>query len=459
MTQIKSKTCLDPLYHLIEIDPIAIKIINTPPFQRLRHLNQTGLVEYVFPGATHNRFIHSLGVYHMAGILLNTLKKNQPELNISHDEILIVKLAGLCHDLGHGPWSHTFDQYLDAKIPAEKHLKTYYHEYRSCFIFKQIVKEYDIPLTDFQIDSICYLIDPDLDKESWLKDRSFLMDVISNTHDGLDVDKLDYLQRDPYYIGLTYKIDYTRIFQHAKVINGRISYPFKIKSDIHDVFYYRIKLHREIYQHPVVKGIELLIYEIFDLMQDEIIDILHFADEDLDDENRKKLYDRFLSLTDTMIHSMYYFQANDQLSNIFNSNLELPEAFQKLKDIYLEETSKKLKIKALIGRLSERKLYVFLGEIPDNKKDEFDNALKILENTSNKKYDISIYYSKIGYETDPLENICFDYSKNLSLINKESYSHGLKGIDTCYRIYSKNYLNDQEKENIKYLIKHINHEV
>jgi HD superfamily phosphohydrolase len=449
MSQSKSKTCLDPLYHLIEIDSIAVKVINTPPFQRLRHLNQIGLVEYVFPGATHNRFIHSLGVYHMAGVLLNTVKQNQPELCISPEEILLVKLAGLCHDLGHGPWSHTFDQYLETGIPKEEHLKTYEHEYRSCFIFKQIVKDYKVPLTEFQINSICYLIDPDLKEESWLKNRSFLIDVISNAHDGLDVDKLDYLQRDPYYIGLTYKIDYTRIFQHAKVINGRISYPFKIKSDIHDVFYYRIKLHREIYQHPVVKGIELLIYEIFDLMQNDIKDILHFGDEGLTDENRRLLYERFLSLTDTLIHSMYYFQTSDPLSSIFNSNLEIPQA---LRDIYLKETEKNLKIKGLIGRLSERKLYVFLGEIPETKKEDLDKALESL----NKKYDLTIYHSKIGYENDPLEKISFDYSKNLSLISNESYSYGLKGVDTSYRIYSKAQLNDADKEQLKELVRNIN---
>jgi HD superfamily phosphohydrolase len=457
MSQSKPKTCLDPLYHLIEIDPIAIKIINTPPFQRLRHLNQTGLVEYVFPGATNNRFIHSLGVYHMAGILLNTLQKNQPELCISAEEILLVKLAGLCHDLGHGPWSHTFDQYLETKISNEFHLKTYKHEYRSCFIFAQIVKEYDVPLSESQINSICYLIDPgneNYQNESWSHSRSFLMDVISNTHDGLDVDKLDYLQRDPYYIGLTYKIDYTRIFQHAKVIDGRISYPFKIKSDIHDVFYYRIKLHREIYQHPVVKGIELLIYDIFDLMQDDIKDILHFADHELTPENKKLLYERFLSLTDTMIHSMYYFQTSDTFSNIFNLNLEIPHAsFQSLKNIYLKEIEKKSKIKALIGRLSERKLYVFLGEIHETKKEEFDNIIKTLETSSNKKYELCMYYSKIGYETDPLEKINFDYSKNLSLITKESYSHGLKGVDSCYRIYSKSQLDDQDKNTLTSLIR------
>jgi len=444
---LKSKTCLDPLYHLIELDPLAVKVINTPPYQRLRHLNQTGLVEYVFPGATHNRFLHSLGVYHMAGVLLEILRHNQPELCISPDEIFLVKMAGLAHDLGHGPWSHTFDQYLEARIPEKDHLESYRHENRSCFILRQIVQDYNIPLTTFQLDSICYLIDPKLEQDSWLKNRSFLIDVISNAHDGLDVDKLDYLQRDPYYIGLTYKIDYTRLFQHAKVIDGRISYPFKIKSDIHDVFYYRIKLHREVYQHPVVRGIELLIYDIFDLMKDEIIEILHFTDPDL--KNSRLLYERFLALTDTLIHSMYYYQTADDVSVLFNSDLEIPP---KLKETYLKQTEKKLKIKTLIGRLSERKLFIFLGEIPDTQKDAFDQKIQKLE----EEPDLVVYHSKIGYETNPLDKINFYYPKSLSLISSQSYSSGLKGVDSSYRIYSRKPMDPGFQTEIKKIIKDLN---
>ena len=444
----KPKTCLDPLYHLIELDPIAVSIINTPPYQRLRHLNQTGLVEYVFPGATHNRFLHSLGVYHMAGVLLDILRQNQPELCISPEEIFLVKLAGLCHDLGHGPWSHTFDQYLEIRVPEEKHLATYRHEYRSCLILRQIVLDYKVPLTEFQLDSICYLIDPNLEVDSWLKNRSFLIDVISNAHDGLDVDKLDYLQRDPYYIGLTYKIDYTRLFRHAKVKDGRISYPYKIKSDIHDVFYYRLKLHREVYHHPVVRGIELLMFDIFDLMLDDILEILKFGDSNLEEQEARVLYERFLSLTDTLIHSMYYYQTSDSISALFNSNLSIPDH---LKEAYLKQTEQKLKIKELIGRLSERKLFVFLGEIPYEKEEEFNQKIKDLKF----EHDLVTYHSKIGYESNPVEKINFDYSKDLSLINTKSYSYGLNDIDSSYRIYSRKRLVLEEEQEIKKKIKEL----
>ncbi|KAF6033103.1 SAMHD1 [Bugula neritina] len=76
---------------------------------------QLGTLHYVYPGANGTRFDHSLGVYHLAGKVVKFLKEHQPELNISEEDCLCVELAGLCHDLGHGPFSNFFEKLL---VPA-----------------------------------------------------------------------------------------------------------------------------------------------------------------------------------------------------------------------------------------------------------------------------------------------------------------------------------------------------
>ena len=91
----------DPIHGHIYVDDDLVCIIDTPHFQRLRDLKQLGTSYFVFPGACHNRFEHSIGVAHLAAQLVNHLVANQPELNITPKERFLVTLAALCHDLGH----------------------------------------------------------------------------------------------------------------------------------------------------------------------------------------------------------------------------------------------------------------------------------------------------------------------------------------------------------------------
>ncbi|RYY81569.1 HD domain-containing protein [archaeon] len=90
----------DPVHGTIGMSDLCLEIIDTKEFQRLRDLKQLGTADYVYPGATHTRFSHSLGVAHFAEKTLRTLMRNQPELDITEVDVLCVKVAGLCHDLG-----------------------------------------------------------------------------------------------------------------------------------------------------------------------------------------------------------------------------------------------------------------------------------------------------------------------------------------------------------------------
>ena len=97
----KTKIVYDSIHKYMEFDELSLKIIDTPEFQKLRSIKQLGLCYLVFPGASHNRFEHSLGVSHLCGIMISKLQKDQPELNISDRDVLLVRVAGLVHDIGH----------------------------------------------------------------------------------------------------------------------------------------------------------------------------------------------------------------------------------------------------------------------------------------------------------------------------------------------------------------------
>ncbi|KAM6981977.1 deoxynucleoside triphosphate triphosphohydrolase SAMHD1-like [Tautogolabrus adspersus] len=110
----------DPIHGSMELPPLLIKIIDTPQFQRLRFIKQLGGVYFVYPGASHNRFEHSIGVGYLAGELAKALRTRQPKLDITDRDILCVQVAGLCHDLGHGPFSHLYDGMFLPKALEEK---------------------------------------------------------------------------------------------------------------------------------------------------------------------------------------------------------------------------------------------------------------------------------------------------------------------------------------------------
>lgn len=111
-THVPYEMIKDPIYGYIRLYEHEREIIDTPAFQRLRRIKQLPSAHYVYPGATHTRFSHSLGVMHISGMFLRRLLEPY-STEISQDEFchyfFLIRLWGLTHDLGHGPFSHTFD--------------------------------------------------------------------------------------------------------------------------------------------------------------------------------------------------------------------------------------------------------------------------------------------------------------------------------------------------------------
>ncbi|XP_043984764.1 deoxynucleoside triphosphate triphosphohydrolase SAMHD1 [Gambusia affinis] len=277
-----SKVFNDPIHGHVELHPLLIKIIDTPQFQRLRNIKQLGGTYYVFPGASHNRFEHSIGVGHLAGRLVQALNEKQPELLISHRDILCVQIAGLCHDLGHGPFSHMFDGMF---IPKARPGIKWKHEAASLKMFdylvddnclRPVMEEHGLVLPedlDFIKEQIAGPTESSSDRgEKWpykgrSKEKSFLYEIVANKRNGIDVDKWDYFARDCYHLGIQNNFDYQRFLKFARVceVDGEkhICTRDKEVGNLYDMFHTRNCLHRRAYQHKVGNIIETMITEAF----------------------------------------------------------------------------------------------------------------------------------------------------------------------------------------------------
>nr|XP_020515366.1 deoxynucleoside triphosphate triphosphohydrolase SAMHD1-like [Labrus bergylta] len=207
-----TKVFNDSIHGSIELHPLLIKIIDTPQFQRLRFIKQLGGVYFVYPGASHNRFEHSIGVGYLAGKLAEALRSRQPELNITDRDVLCVQIAGLCHDLGHGPFSHLYDGlFLPKALEKKRKLKKWKHENGSCDMLDHLLKENNLkPVMEkyglkpednitFIKEMIAGPLQESKERRQWTskrpEEKSFLYEIVSNKRNGVDVDKFDYLAR------------------------------------------------------------------------------------------------------------------------------------------------------------------------------------------------------------------------------------------------------------------------
>ncbi|XP_055508217.1 deoxynucleoside triphosphate triphosphohydrolase SAMHD1-like [Leucoraja erinacea] len=279
---IDAKVFNDPIHGHIEMHPLLVRIIDTPQFQRLRFIKQLGGVYFVYPGASHNRFEHSIGVAHLAGQLVKALCGRQPELQINHRDILCVQIAGLCHDLGHGPFSHLFD----GKFIPQRRKGNWKHEDASLAMFDHLINtnglevvllSYGLVLPE-DVEFIKEQIQGRPTKgnaagdgsEAWpykgrTQEKGFLYEIVANKRSGIDVDKWDYFARDCHHLGIRNNFDFERFLKFARVCEvgdmKRICTRDKEVGDLYNMFHTRNTLHRRAYQHRVVNIIESMITE------------------------------------------------------------------------------------------------------------------------------------------------------------------------------------------------------
>ncbi|XP_032150907.1 deoxynucleoside triphosphate triphosphohydrolase SAMHD1 isoform X2 [Sapajus apella] len=285
------KVINDPIHGHIELHPLLVRIIDTPQFQRLRYIKQLGGGYYVFPGASHNRFEHSLGVGYLAGCLVRALCEKQPELQISERDMLCVQIAGLCHDLGHGPFSHMFDGRF---IPLARPEVKWTHEQGSVKMFEHLINSNGLKavMESYGLipeEDICFIkeqiagpLESPIKKDSlWPykgrpKEKSFLYEIVANKRNGIDVDKWDYFARDCHHLGIQNNFDYKRFIKFARVceVESKLHICTRDKEvgNLYDMFHTRNCLHRRAYQHKVGNIIDTMITDAF-LKADPYIEI------------------------------------------------------------------------------------------------------------------------------------------------------------------------------------------
>jgi deoxynucleoside triphosphate triphosphohydrolase SAMHD1 len=241
------KKVIDSIWGKVYLTPLQQKFINTYEFQRLRNIKQCGSSYYIFPSASGNRFEHSIGTGHIAGEIAKVLQRKYPE-KVSDNFIELISVAGNLHDIGHGPFSHLFDKFLEDHDTPNK-----YHEKRSKEIIKYIIDKYKIGLSENDYRFIC---------DTFKEGKTWEYQIISNS--SFDADRIDYVFRDTHNFGIynpiTKECIKNIIIENVYIENDKLMY-----DDYNSDFFCNFKneLYKDIYKHEKSVKIDNLILKVF----------------------------------------------------------------------------------------------------------------------------------------------------------------------------------------------------
>jgi HD superfamily phosphohydrolase len=232
----------DPVHGYVYITEQEKDIIDSYPVQRLRRLRQLAGSEYVYPGANHTRFEHSVGVMYLAGRVVEN--PNISEV-VSEEEAEMVRIAGLLHDVGHGPFSHVFEHLLD------KEEKT--HEDMTQWIVKNSELDLILERIGYDSEEVGRLAVGILHKPG----KTYLDQIISSA---VDVDKQDFVVRDTYHTGAEYGfIDIFRLIHALDVLGENLAVDLGALSALESLIIARIESFKSIYFHRVGRAAQIML--------------------------------------------------------------------------------------------------------------------------------------------------------------------------------------------------------
>uniref|UniRef100_A0A7M5XK07 HD/PDEase domain-containing protein n=1 Tax=Clytia hemisphaerica TaxID=252671 RepID=A0A7M5XK07_9CNID len=350
------KSFHDSVHGTIMLHPVLVAIIDTPQFQRLRDIKQLGVGYWVFPGACHNRFEHSIGTSYLCGEMLTTLKYlhqhvYKDPIDITDKDILCVKIAGLCHDLGHGPFSHLFDGPFFKRCKNFDKEEKWTHEQGSCELFDYMIKQNEGVRENLLENGIgehekklikAMILGENKEIKTNYRGQSlqkqFLFEIVSNKATGIDCDKFDYFARDTHHAGIRNSFDFNRYFKNVRILpvkndeekmELRICARDKEESNLYELFHIRWTLHRQVYQHKTVQNVEEL-----------LVRAMLLADEKFGISSSVKDMEKCTLMTDSIFYRILCLNTDDK------------DDIQKAQE--------------LLRRIQKRDLYDFCGEINQN---------------------------------------------------------------------------------------------
>lgn len=245
----EEKVFKDPVHRYIHVrDRVIWDLIGTKEFQRLRRIKQLGTTFLTFHGAEHSRFNHSLGVYEIVRRIVDDVFEGRSDWN--HDERLVSLCAALLHDLGHGPFSHSFEKVFNLD-----------HEH-----FTQ-----EIILGDTEVNKVLKRVGEDFPKRvaevigKTYKDKL----VVSLISSQIDADRMDYLQRDAYFTGVSYgHFDMERILRVMRPHEDQVVIKKSGMHAVEDYIMSRYQMYWQVYFHPVTRSAEVILTKILHRAKD-----------------------------------------------------------------------------------------------------------------------------------------------------------------------------------------------
>lgn len=375
-TSNKRKIINDPVHGFITIpDDLIYDLIQHPYFQRLRRIKQLGLSHLVYPGANHTRFHHALGAMHLMTKALSVLSKKG--VVITSEETQAAAIAILLHDIGHGPFSHTLEHSL---------LKSVDHEDMSILFMERLNEQYEGKLQ--------LAIDIFMNKHP----KGFLHELVSSQ---LDMDRLDYLQRDSFFTGVSEGVvGSERIITMLNVVDGKLVIEEKGIYSIENFISARRIMYWQVYMHKTVVSSEYMLIKILTRAKE-----LYKSGEDLFSSPFLKTFlERDVQIEDfrkdeNLLAQFALIDDNDLISAI--------KTWQLSKDNVLSTLCK-----ALVSRK------LFKTEISKKAFSDSDMAEKITAIQEKGKFGEN--ESRYFYQTEKLVNSAYDeHYKQILILSRE----------------------------------------